>query len=123
MASLGPVQTELVFFTSVGPPQDPGPRAPTWLNPSLTIAKVFLLPQFVYIATVLDPSEGTYEQINRYIRNFVNTGSTLASGDRNWIHQDILYGSKAEGGFNFIDARNFFKSMKISWIKRYGQTQ
>ena len=85
----------------------------------ITIAKVFLLPQFVHIASVLDPSEGTYEQINRYIRNFVNTGSTLASGNRNWIHQDILYGSKAEGGFNFNDVRNFFKSLKIYWIKRY----
>ena len=77
------------------------------------------MPQFVYIASVLDPNEGTYEQMNRFVRNFVNTGSTLASGNRNWIHQDILYGSKFEGGFNFIDARNFFKSLKISWIKRY----
>ena len=37
-----------------------------------------MLPKFVYIALVLDPNEGTYEQINRYIRDFVNTGSTLA---------------------------------------------
>ena len=88
------------------------------LKGRITIAKVFLLPQFVYIASVLDPDDKTYEQINRYIRTFVNTGSTLASGTRNWIHQDILYGPKSEGGFNFIDARYFFKSVKISWIKR-----
>ena len=56
------------------------------LKGRITITKVFLFPQFVYNASVLDPSEGTYEQINRYIRNFVNSGSTLASGDRNWIY-------------------------------------
>ena len=53
------------------------------------------------------------------IRSFVNTGSTLTPGKENWIHQDILYGSKAKGGLNFIDAGNFFKSLKASWIKRY----
>ena len=26
---------------------------------------------------------------------------------------------KSKGGFNFIDASSFFKSLKISWIKRY----
>ena len=89
------------------------------LNQNKTCSQAFLLPQFVYIASVLDPNEGTYEQINRFIRNFVNTGSTLASGNRNWIHQDISQGTKSEEGFNFIDAQNFFKSLKISWIKRY----
>ena len=53
------------------------------------------------------------------IRSFVNTGSTLAPGKRNWIHQDIIYGSKSEGGLNFINARNLFKSLKISLIQRY----
>ena len=59
------------------------------------------------------------ETIKRMIRNFVNTGSTISLGKGNWIHQDILYGFKAEGGSNFRDAKNFFKSLKISWIKRY----
>ena len=30
-----------------------------------------------------------------------------------------MYAPKSEGGLNFIDARRFFKSLKISWIKRY----
>ena len=34
------------------------------LKGRITIAKVFLLPQFVYIASVLDPNECTYKQIN-----------------------------------------------------------
>ena len=81
----------------------------------ITIAKTFLLPQFIYVASVLDPSEGIYDTINMFIRSFVNTGSTLTSGNGNGIKQNILYGSKAEGGMNFKS----LKSLKISWIKRY----
>ena len=43
----------------------------------------------------------------------------LTPGNRNWINQDILCGSKANGGLNFIDAHTFFMSLKVSWIKRY----
>ena len=46
------------------------------------------------------------------IRSFVYTGSTLPPGKGYLIHHDILYRSKLEGGLSFIDARNFFKSMK-----------
>ena len=53
------------------------------------------------------------------MRSFVNTGSTLPLGKGNGINQGILYAPKSEGGFNFIDVRSFFKSLKISWIKRY----
>ena len=37
----------------------------------ITITKTFLLPQFTYIALVLDPSASIYDTINR-IMNFVN---------------------------------------------------
>ena len=53
------------------------------------------------------------------LRSLVNTGSTRTLGKGNWIHQDILYVPKSKGGLNFIYARSFFKSLKISWIKRY----
>ena len=53
------------------------------------------------------------------MRSFVNTGSTLPLGNGNWNKQDILYAPKSEGGFNFIDACSFFRSLKISWIKTY----
>jgi len=68
---------------------------------------------------VLDPSDKTYETINRLIRNFVNAGTTKPSTKNKWIHQDILYGPKYEGGVNFINARSFILSLKISWVKRY----
>ena len=89
------------------------------LKDSITIAKTFLLPQFIYVASVLDPNDSTYETINKMIRSFVNTGSTLTPSKGNWIYQDILLRSKLEEGLNFIDAWNFFKSLKISWIERY----
>ena len=89
------------------------------LKGRITIAKTFLLPQFTYVASVMDPSPNTYEVINKMLRSFVNTGSTIPLGKGNWINQDILYAPKSEGGFNFIDARSFFLSLKISWIKRY----
>ena len=75
----------------------------------ITIAKTFLLPQFTYIASVLDPWTRTYDTINRMLRSCVNSGSTLTLGKGNWIHQDILYGSKSERGLNFIDAQIFFQ--------------
>ena len=78
-----------------------------------------MLPQFNYIASVLDPSASTYDEINKIIGLFINTGTTNPCTKRNWIHKDILYGPKSEGGLNFIDAWSFFLSLKISWVKRY----
>ena len=78
------------------------------LKGRMTIAKTFLLPQFTYIALVLDPSDKSYKTINNFIRNFVNTSTTRPSISKNWINQDILYGPRNEGGLDFIDACSFF---------------
>ena len=78
-----------------------------------------MLPQFTYIASVLDPTNSTYDEINKIIGLFINTGTSKPCTYKNWIHKDILYGPKSEGGLNFIDARSFFLSLKISWVKRY----
>ena len=86
-----------------------GARYQLSLQGRITIAKTFLLPQFTYIA----PDKNTY------YRNFINTGTTKVSGKRNWINQVILYGPKLEGDLNFIDARSFFFSLKVSMVKRY----
>ena len=48
--------------------------------------------------------------INKFLRNCVNTCSTKAQGNRNWVNQDILYGPIFEGGLCFID---------VPLIKRY----
>ena len=76
-----------------------------------------MLRQFIYIASVLDPSDSTYDEINKLIGLSINIGTTNPCTKRNWIHKDILYGPKSEGGLNFIDARSFFLSLKISWVK------
>jgi len=68
---------------------------------------------------ILDPSTSTYDTINRMIRSFVNTGSTLTLGKGNWIHQYILHAPESKRGLNLIDAGSFIRSLKISWIKRY----
>ena len=44
------------------------------LKGRITIDKTFLLPQFIYIASILDPNEINYENVNKMIRSFVNTG-------------------------------------------------
>ena len=53
------------------------------LKGRITIAKTFFLPQFTYVASVLDPSTSTYDTINRMLRSFVNTGSTRTLGKGN----------------------------------------
>ena len=77
------------------------------LNLTLTFMRV-MSPQFTYIASVLDPTTSTYDEMNRMIGLFINTGTTKPCTKTNWIHKDILYGPKSVGGLNFIDARSFF---------------
>ena len=43
----------------------------------------------------------------------------IIQGNRNWINQHILYIANAGGELNFIDARAFFLSFKMSWIRIY----
>ena len=67
------------------------------LKVKITIAKTFMLPQFTYIASALDPSDSAYDVIDKVIGLFINTGTTNPCTKRNWIHKDILYGPKSEG--------------------------
>ena len=54
------------------------------LKGRITIAKTLLLPQFMYVATVLHTNDRTYDKIDKIIRSFINTGSTLTPGKRKW---------------------------------------
>ena len=45
----------------------------------MMIAKNLSFALFIYIASVLDPSDKTYETIIGFIRNFINTGTTKPS--------------------------------------------
>ena len=46
------------------------------LKGRITIAKTFMLPQFTYIASVLDLTNSTYDEINKIIGLFINTGTS-----------------------------------------------
>ena len=50
------------------------------LQGGITIPKNFLIPKFIYVVLVLD---STYENINKMIPSFINTGSTLTPGNGN----------------------------------------
>ena len=63
----------------------------------------FLVTSINHVASVQDPNNSTYGNINKITRSFINSGSTLTPGKIDWIHQNILYGPKSEGGLNFID--------------------
>ena len=77
-----------------------------------------MLPQFTYIASVLDPKSSTYDEINRIIGLFINTGTTKPITKTNWIHKDILYGPK-----NRVESRIFWlgRTWNIDkmWILKY----
>ena len=67
------------------------------LKGSITTTKTFLLPQSIYLASVVETKDNIYEKINMCLHDYVNTGSTKIKGNKNWINQDILYGPKSEG--------------------------
>ena len=45
------------------------------LKGRITIAKTFLFPQFIYVASVMEPNDSTYETINKMIGSFINAYS------------------------------------------------
>ena len=50
----------------------------------ITIAQTFLLPQFLYLASVLDPNDKNVKT-NRCVHNYLNTGSTKNQGNKTRI--------------------------------------
>ena len=83
----------------------------------ITIAKSILLPQYTYIASVLDPPENEYNYINKSIVNFINTGSV--DNANIWLKAETLFTPTKKGGLGMFDAESFFNSLKISWVKRF----
>lgn len=83
----------------------------------ITVAKSILIPQYTYIASVLDPPDDEYNHINNLIRNFINNGSV--DNDKIWLKSEILFTPTSQGGLGMFDAETFFNSLKISWVKRF----
>ena len=56
-------------------------------------------------------------QLNQFVLD--NSESSGTGDKKNWIKEDLLYGTKAKGGRNLINVRNYFKGLKLSWLRRY----
>jgi hypothetical protein len=92
------------------------------INGRITIAKSILLPQYTYIGSVLDKiSANRYISIQKTLDHFVLHNSYLEPNKTNkqWVKNDILYAEKCKGGYGQIQVRDFFTSIKCSWLKRY----
>ena len=62
------------------------------------------------------------DKVQAQIDHFVHhnkAGSKDNSSFQKWIHEDIYRGGKAVGGFKIINIADFFKSLRLSWIRRY----
>ena len=93
------------------------------LKGRITVAKSLLLSQYTYVATILDSNDKKLtDKMQAQIDFFVyhnKAGSKENPRFQRWIHDDIYQGGKAVGGFKMINIEDFFKSLRLSWIRRY----
>ena len=91
----------------------------------VTIAKVLLLSQYTYIATVLNINKDTVDNIQQIINTFVlhNCSYDPLITKKMWMNKEILHGPKQIGGLNLPKVSEFFSSLKVSWIRRYAITK
>ena len=89
----------------------------------ITVAKSLLLSQYTYVATTLDSNEKKLtDKIQAQIDLFVynnKVGTKENPNFQKWIQEDIYQGGKPVGGFKIINISEFFKSLRLSWIRRY----
>ena len=93
------------------------------LKGRITVAKSLLLSQYTYVATILDSNDKKLtDKIQAQIDLFVynnKVGNKENPSFQRWIHEDIYLGGKPVGGFKMISIADFFKSLRLSWIRRY----
>ena len=85
------------------------------------ITKSILLSQYTYIGSMLDMTDFQLTKVQTQLNQFVleNTDSSGTGDKKNWIKSDLLYGKASQGGRNLINVRNYFKGLKLSWLRRY----
>ena len=79
----------------------------------VTIIKSLVIPQIVHFLSVLpSPNKSQTHEIYDILKSFIWEGkrSKLA-----WPRLTLSYD---KGGLNLTDLESFYKSLKISWIKR-----
>ena len=57
-------------------------------------------------------------QIDLFVYNN-KVGNKENPNFQKWIQEDIYQGGKPVGGFKMINISDFFKSLRLSWIRRY----
>ena len=89
----------------------------------ITVAKSLFLSQYTYAATILDSNDKTLtDKIQSQIDYFIfhnKRGSAENPDFKKWVRKDIYHGNKTDGGFNMINVRIFFQSIRLSWLRRY----
>ena len=86
------------------------------LKGRLTIAKVKLISQLTYIATVLDINHSILNEIQDMINSFV---MGIKKCGKHWISKDLLYTPALKGGLGLVRLEDFVRAIKCSWVKRY----
>ena len=85
------------------------------------ITKSILLSQYTYVGSMLDMTESQLTKVQTQLNQFVleNSDSSGTGDKKNWMKEDLLYGKTKQGGRNLINVRNYFKGLKLSWLRRY----
>ena len=84
----------------------------------ITVAKSVLMAQYVYITTILDLDDDKLQRVQCVINNFI-AFNKYDNKNKLWFTNPMLYGDIKDGGFNMIELKDFFSSIKIGWIHRY----
>ena len=77
--------------------------------------KSLLLAQYIYIGTVMDIlDKEELEKIQNLLNHFILHNEVYTTSKKKWLSNNLLYGPTMEGGFNMINIKDFFHSVKIA---------
>ena len=80
----------------------------------VTVIKNYALPKLIYVLTSLqNPSKQTIKRIDKLMYEFIWDGKPEK------IKRDTLIKNYESGGLKMIDLETFIDSLKITWIKRF----
>ena len=75
------------------------------------------------MATILDSNDKTLtDKIQSQLDYFIfqnKRGSAENPKFSRWVPNDIYFGKQTDGGFNMINVKIFFQSVRLLWLSRY----
>ena len=83
----------------------------------ITVLKSLIVSQLVYILSLLPTNHNAIGEIHNILFNF------LWDGKDDKIKRDIMISDYENGGLRMIDIKLFNKALKLSWIKKYLDTE